>query len=79
MSKNKGGQNKSNEENGNYQQKKTTVKVYDLNSDYELNGDFGTEDHNDEIGNNNEEHIPRAKGRPIKKKKRKKTSSPTVK
>ena len=39
---NKGGQNKGNEEDGNDQEKKTTVKVYDLDSDGELNRDFRT-------------------------------------
>ena len=36
-SKNKGGQNKSNEEYGTDREKKTMSKVYDLNSDEDLN------------------------------------------
>ena len=51
--KNKGCQNKSNEEDGKDREKNTTVKVYDLNSDEELNGDFGTADHEDDINNDN--------------------------
>ena len=41
-SKNKGCQNKSNEEDGSDQKKKTTAKMYDLNSEENLNGQFGT-------------------------------------
>ena len=55
------------------------AKVYDLNSDEELNGDFGTEYHNNYRGNDNEEHINRAKGLPIKNKKKNKPYFPTVK
>ena len=43
--KNKGGQIKINKEDGNNQENKTTAKVYNLNIDKELNGDFGTEYH----------------------------------
>ena len=59
--------------------KKTTGKMYGLNSEEELNGDLGTKDHDDDSCNDNEEHIPIAKGRPIKNNKRNKISSPTVK
>ena len=41
--------------------------VYELNSEKELDGDFGTSDHDKNSGNDNKGHIPRAKGRPINK------------
>ena len=53
--------------------------MYELNSDKELNGEFGTVDYDDDSNHDNKEHIPRAKGLPIKKKKKNKPSSPTVK
>ena len=77
--KNKGGENKSNEEDGNDQEKKTAAKVYDLNIDKEINEYFGTSDHENNSDNNNKQHIPRSKGKPIKKKKKNKPSSTTVK
>ena len=55
------------------------AKVYDLNSDKELDGIFGTEDHDNNINNHNKEHIPRAKGRPIENNKKNKPSSTTIK
>ena len=55
------------------------VKLYDLNSDKEINGYFRASDHNNDSGNDNKEHVTRAKGRPIKKNKKNKPSSPTVK
>ena len=57
---------------------KTTTKVYDQNSNKELNGDFGTAGHDNESGNENKEHIPRAKGKPIYKNNNNKPSNPTV-
>ena len=57
----KGVQNKKNKEYGNNQENKTTMKVYDLNSDEELNGDFGTVDHDNNSNNDNKYHILRAK------------------
>ena len=51
--KNKGGENKSNEEDGNDQEKKTAAKVYDLNIDKEINEYFGTSDHENNSDNNN--------------------------
>ena len=56
--------------------------MYDLNSDEELNGDFRTADHDNDSGNDKEEHTPREKGRPINKNNKNnknKPSSPTVK
>ena len=38
------------------------AKVYYLNSDKELNGDFGTADYDNNSDSENEEHIPRSKG-----------------
>ena len=52
-SKNKGGQNKINEEGLNDRENEITVKVYDLNRDEELNGDFRTADHDDDSGSDN--------------------------
>ena len=40
-------------------EKKITAKVYDLNSDEELNGDYRTSDHNND--NDNKEHTNRKK------------------
>ena len=57
----KGVQNKKNKEDGNNKENKTTMKVYDLNSDEELNGDFGTVDHDNNSNNDNKYHILRAK------------------
>ena len=59
--KNKGGQKMSNEEYGNDWEKKTLEKVYELNSDKELDGDLGTADHDNDRGNYNKEHITREK------------------
>ena len=53
--------------------------MYDLNSDKELNGDFRTEDHNNDSDNDNKKHTHVAKEQPIKKNKNNKPSSPTVK
>ena len=55
------------------------AKVYDPDSDDELNEYFRTTEHDDNIENDNKEHIPRAKGRPIKKDKENKKYSLTVK
>ena len=52
--------------------------MYDINSDEELNGDFRLVDHDNYSGIDNEEHISRAKRRPIKKKNKNKQSSTTV-
>ena len=41
--------------------------MYDLQRDKELDVEFGKVDHNDDSGNDNEEHIPREKVRQIKK------------
>ena len=60
--KNKEVQNKGNEEDGNYREKKTKVMVYGLDSDGEPNGDFGIAEHDDNRNNDNKDHIPRAKG-----------------
>ena len=49
----KRGKNKINEEGVNDHENKITAKVYDLNRDEELNGDFGTANHNDESGSDN--------------------------
>ena len=70
---------KSNEEFGNDREKKIKAKVYDLNRDKEINGDFRTADHNNDRGNNNKDYTPRAKLRPLKNKNKNKTYSPTVK
>ena len=43
----------------------TKAKVYDLNSDKELNEDLGTEYHSNDSDNDNEEHIHIAEGKPI--------------
>ena len=51
--KNKGGQRTSNEKGVNDQENKATTEVYDLNSDKELNGDFGTAENDDDSGNDN--------------------------
>ena len=53
--------------------------MYNLNSDEELNGYSRTATHNNDSGNDNEEHIPRKKGRPINKKKKNIPYYPTVK
>ena len=53
--------------------------MYDLNSDEELNGDFGMEDHDKDRKNDNEEHIPGEKVQPIKNKNKNKLYYPTVK
>ena len=55
------------------------MKVYDINSDEEVNGIFGTADHDDDSGNDNENNIPRAKLYSIKNKNKNKPSSPIVK
>ena len=77
--KNKGGQNKGNKEDVNGQENKTTAKVYDPDSDDELNGDFRMAENGDNSDNDNKEHIPRAKVRPIKNTKKNKPSSLTFK
>ena len=51
------GQNKSNEKDGNNRKKKTMVKMYDLNSDEELNADFGMADHDDNSNTDDKYHI----------------------
>ena len=43
--------------------------MYDINSEEELNGEFGTAYHNNDSGNDNEDHIPRSKVPPVKNKK----------
>ena len=43
------------------------ANVYELNSDKELNGGFRMVDHNNDIGNDDKYHTPRAKRRSIKK------------
>ena len=55
------------------------AKVYDPDSDDELNVDFVMVEHDDNSGNYNKYHIPRAKGHPIKRTKKNKPSSLTVK
>ena len=50
----------------------------DPESDDELNRDLMVIEYDDKIDNDKEEHIPRAKVRPIKKTKNKKSSSLTV-
>ena len=77
--KNKGYQNKSHEEYWNDQEKETTAKVYDLNSDDKINGDFGTIDHENDINNDNKEHINKAKVQTIKNSRKNKPSFLTVK
>ena len=77
--KNKGCQNKNNEEDRNDWEKKTKVNVYDFNSDKELNGDFITAYHDDASDNDKKERIPRKKVRPIKKNNKNKPYSQTVK
>ena len=52
--------------------------MYGLNSDEELNGDFGTEDHVYDRGNDNIEPIPRATVQPIKNNKKNKPPNQTV-
>ena len=63
MEEKRGGKNKRNEEYGNYRENKTTEKVYEINTDKELNKDSRTADHDDNRNNDNKEHITRAKGR----------------
>ena len=53
--------------------------MYDTNRDDELNGDFGMTEHNDNSDNDNEEHTPREKGKPIKNNKKYKPSLLIVK
>ena len=76
---NKGGQNKRNEKYGNDRKKNTTAKVYDTNSDRELNGDFIMEYHYNNSDTDEKYHIPRAKGQTSKKKHKNKPPSLTVK
>ena len=52
--------------------------MYDTDSDKELNGDFGMEYHDNDIDTDDEEHLPRAKVRPIKNNKNNKPTSLTV-
>ena len=58
---NKGYKNKGNEEYEDDQEKKTTVKMYNPDSKDELNGDFRMVEHDDNIDNDNKDHIPREK------------------
>ena len=53
--------------------------MYEPDSDDKINGDFGMSKHDDNRNNDNEEHIPRERGWPIKKTKKNKPSSLTVK
>ena len=53
--------------------------MYDLNSNKELNEDFRISYHDDNIKNNDEDQISKAKGRPIKNNKNNKQSFLTVK
>ena len=53
--------------------------MYDTNRDDELNGDFGMTEHNDNSDNDNKEHTPREKGKPIKNNKKYKPSLLIVK
>ena len=53
--------------------------MYDPDSDDELNEDFGMIEHDDNSRNDNKEHLPRSKIRPIKKTKKGKKSFLTVK
>ena len=59
--------------------KNKMTKVYDPDSDDELNGDLGMAKHDDNIENDNEEHISRAKGQTIKNTNKNKPSSKTLK
>ena len=52
--------------------------MYEIKRYKELNGDFRTTYHNNNRDNDNKEHIPIAKGSPIKKNNNNETSSPTV-
>ena len=63
---NKGVQNKGNEEDGKDWEKKTTAKMYELDSEDELNGDIGMLENDDYSDNDNKEHTCREKVRPIK-------------
>ena len=56
-----------------------SLKVYDLDIDNTLNRYYRMAEHNDNSNNDNKEHIPRAKLTPIKKNKKIKPSSLTVK
>ena len=53
--------------------------MYEINSDKELTGYFRTTENDNGIGSHNKEHIPRLKGRPVKKKNKNKPFSPTGK
>ena len=53
--------------------------MYDLNSNKEINGDFGTAYHDNDSDNDNKYHKLRAKVQAMIKKKNNKPSSPTVK
>ena len=55
------------------------VKVYVLNSDKELNEDFGMADNDNKRDSYNEQHIPRSKVQPIKNNRKNKPSSPKAK
>ena len=52
--------------------------MYDPDSEIELNGDFRMVEHDDNINNDNEYHIPRKKVLPIKNTNKNKPSSLTV-
>ena len=53
--------------------------MYDPDSDYKLNGDFGMEYYDDNSDNDSKDHIPRARGRSIKKNKKNKPLYLTLK
>ena len=76
---NKGGQNKSSKKDGNSRENNITAKVYDLNSDEDLNGDFGIVDNDDNSDTNDKEHIYRGKVLSMKNSNKNKKSSLTVK
>ena len=56
-----------------------SLKVYEPDIDNELNRYYRMAEHNDNSKNDNKDHIPRAKVTPIKKNKKIKPSSLTVK
>ena len=53
--------------------------MYDPDSDDKLNGDFVMTEYDDNKNNDNKNHIPREKGRPIENTKKNKPPSLTVK
>ena len=68
---NKGDQNKGNEEYEAYSENRTTEKMYNPDSENELNGYFGMVEHDDNSDKDKEDNISRAKVRPIKNTKNK--------